>query len=117
MCGIIGIIARHAVAPGLIEGLRPIDGLKLYGPLDPAVHCGALSFNLAGRDPAEVGFLLDRDHGVLARVGLHCAPDAHRTIGTFPRGTVRLSPGCFTTFEEIDHTVAAIAAIAARPPA
>jgi cysteine desulfurase family protein len=106
-----------ALLERLIEGLRPIAGLRLYGPLDPAVHCGALSFNLIGRDPAEVGFLLDRDHGVLARVGLHCAPDAHRTIGTFPRGTVRLSPGCFTTAEEIDHAIAAVAAIATRPPA
>ncbi|HKK01176.1 MAG TPA: aminotransferase class V-fold PLP-dependent enzyme, partial [Desulfuromonadales bacterium] len=106
-----------ALLDRLIEGLRPIDGLTLYGPLDAAVHCGVLSFNLSGRDPAEVGFLLDRDHGVMARSGLHCAPEAHRTIGTFPRGTVRLSPGCFTTFEEIDHAVAAVAAIASRPPA
>jgi cysteine desulfurase / selenocysteine lyase len=48
---------------------------------------------------------------------LHCAPDAHRTIGTFPRGTVRVSPGYFTTETEIDHLLSAVAAVASRPPA
>lgn len=100
----------------LIRGLREIAGVELYGPLDPRLHGGALSFNLAGRDPAEVGFLLDRDHGIFVRVGLHCAPDAHRTIGTFPRGTVRVSPGCFTSFEEIEHLLAAVAVLTARAP-
>jgi cysteine desulfurase family protein len=101
----------------LISGLREIPEAELYGPLDSRFHGGVLSFNLTGRDPTEVGFLLDRDHDILCRVGLHCAPDAHRTIGTFPRGTVRVSPGYFTTAAEIDHLVSAVAAVASRPPA
>ena len=101
----------------LIAGLREIPEAELYGPLDPRFHGALLSFNLKGRDPAEVGFLLDRDQDVLCRTGLHCAPDAHRTIGTFPRRTVRLSPGCFTTAAQIDHLLAAVAAVASRPPA
>jgi len=100
----------------LISGLRRIPEVELYGPLAPRFHGGALSFNLAGRDPAEIGFLLDRDHDILCRVGLHCSPDAHRSIGTFPRGTVRVSPGYFTTPEEIDRLVAAVTAVASRPP-
>jgi selenocysteine lyase/cysteine desulfurase len=67
-----------------------------------------------GCDPAETAFLLDRDHGVFTRSGLHCAPDAHQTIGTFPRGTVRISPGYFSTPEEIDHAVAAVLSLAPR---
>jgi cysteine desulfurase family protein len=101
----------------LISGLREIPEVELYGPLDSRFHGGVLSFNLTGRDPAEIGFLLDRDHDILCRVGLHCAPDAHRTIGTFPRGTVRVSPGYFTTAAEIDHLVSAVSAVASRPPA
>ena len=100
----------------LIAGLKKIDGCELYGPLDTEFHGGAVSFNLAGRDPSEVGFLLDHDHQVQTRVGLHCAPDAHHTIGTFPRGTIRVSPGYFTTVEEVRHFVAAVAAIATHPP-
>ncbi len=98
----------------LIRGLAEIPGIELYGPRDPQFHGGALSFNLVGVDPAEIGFLLDHDHDIFCRVGLHCAPDAHRTIGTFPRGTVRVSPGYFTTDEEIDHLVAAVSSIATR---
>lgn len=116
--GVVAVRAREAELLGrLIDGLREIPDVELYGPLDPRFHGGALSFNLTGRDPAEIGFLLDRDHAILCRVGLHCAPDAHRTIGTFPRGTVRVSPGFFTTEAEIDHLVGAVAAVASRPPA
>jgi cysteine desulfurase / selenocysteine lyase len=100
----------------LIRGLRTISGIRLYGPLDPRFRGGALSFNLDGYDPAELGFLLDQDHGVFTRTGLHCAPDVHRTIGTFPRGTVRISPGYFNTSEEIDHAVAAVSLLASHPP-
>jgi cysteine desulfurase family protein len=101
----------------LIQGLREIPGCNIYGPLDPRFHGGALSFNMEGIDPSEVGFILDRDHDIFARVGLHCAPDAHRTIGTFPRGTVRVSPGFFTTIGEIDHLVAALSSLSSHFPA
>lgn len=103
-----------ALVAQLIEGLRPIPGMRLYGPLAPRFHGGALSFNIDGVDPAELGFLLDHQHGICCRVGLHCAPDAHRTIGTFPRGTVRVSPGYFNTSEDVDHLVSAVVAIADR---
>lgn len=99
----------------LLWGLAEIPGITVYGPGAQDLRGGVASFNLAGRDPAEVGFLLDRDHDILTRVGLHCAPDAHRTIGTFPRGTVRVSPGYFNTAEEIDQLLAGLAAIAGGP--
>ncbi len=100
----------------LLAGLRAISGVEVYGALEPHLHGGAVSFNLALRDPAEVGFLLDRDYGIICRTGLHCAPDAHRTIGTYPRGTVRVSPGYFTTAEEIDSLLTAVSALACRLP-
>lgn len=107
---------EQALLEQLIRGLGEIEGVSIYGPLDSRFHGGALSFNLAGTDPAEVGFHLDHEHDIFARVGLHCSPDAHRTIGTFPRGTVRISPGYFNTAEEIDHLITAVAALASHPP-
>jgi selenocysteine lyase/cysteine desulfurase len=60
-----------------------------------------------------LGFRLDREYGICCRVGLHCAPEAHGTIGTFPGGTVRLSPGHFNTVDDIDRTLQAIREIIA----
>jgi len=61
-----------------------------------------------------IGARLDEEFGVLARVGLHCAPAAHRTIGTFPTGTVRFSPGPFATEDQIARALAAVRTIAER---
>ena len=52
-----------------------------------------VSLNIEGKDPSEVGYALDEQYGIMTRVGLHCAPLAHRTIGTYPIGTVRFSFG------------------------
>jgi cysteine desulfurase / selenocysteine lyase len=103
---------ERALLEQLREGLRAIPGILLYGPADSALRGGALSFNLAGRDPAEIGYLLDREFAICSRIGLHCAPDAHRTIGTFPGGTVRFSPGYFNTAEHIDTVLDAVRQLA-----
>ncbi|PLX78855.1 MAG: cysteine desulfurase, partial [Desulfuromonas sp.] len=92
----------------LSDGLRSIDQVKVYGPERFEQHGGAVSFNCAELDPAEVGYRLDHEFDIMVRVGLHCAPDAHRTIGTFPRGTVRVSPGCFNTVGDIDRLLNAV---------
>ncbi len=96
----------------MLDGLGSIEGVKIYGPGDPERQTSVVSFTLQGMSPSELALALDEDYGVMARSGLHCAPSAHRTIGTFPEGTLRLSPGCFTTLEDVDHTVEAIAALA-----
>ncbi len=109
-------IGRHEknLAGRLIEGLGAVDNLTLHGPGPDEPRTSVVSFTVPGVAPSEVGFLLDEAFGVLTRVGLHCAPGAHRTIGTFPTGTVRLSPGCFTTTDDIDHVVDACAYIARK---
>lgn len=99
----------------LTAGLRAIPGVTLYGPQEMSRHGGALSFIVENLDPSTAGFRLDHEYGICCRVGLHCAPEAHRTIGSFPGGTVRLSPGYFNTPEEIEMTLAAIRNIAASP--
>jgi cysteine desulfurase family protein len=109
-------IRRHeqTLLQQLIAGLQQLPGLRLFGPLDPDRQGSVLSFTLDGRDPAAIAFYLDQDHLINARAGLHCAPDAHRTIGTFPHGTVRVSPGFFTTAEDIDLLIRALADLASR---
>jgi len=96
----------------LAEGLSVIEGLTLYGSDDPDKRVSLLSFNIEGLDPSLVSFRLDGEFDILCRSGLHCAPDAHRTMGTFPEGTVRLSPGLYNTPEEMDKTIGAIRHIA-----
>lgn len=96
----------------LIDGLESIPGLTVYGPDNYTRHGGAVSFNFDEHDPAEVGYRLDNEFDIMVRVGLHCAPDAHRTIGSFPRGTVRVSPGYFNTSNDITRLLDALKGIA-----
>jgi len=98
----------------LIEGLQEIEDVTLYGPLDSERHGGALSFNIKNVDPSMLGFRLDREYGICCRTGLHCAPEAHGSIGTLAQGTVRLSPGFFNTVEDIEETLKAIREIVAE---
>ncbi len=86
----------------LLESLSGIKGLKLYGETDPAKKTGIVSFNLEGTHPSEVAHVLDRAFDIAVRSGLHCAPSAHKAIGSFPDGTVRVSLSIFNTKEDID---------------
>ena len=97
----------------LIARLREMeeDGLKIFGTLDAASQVGVVSVDFPGLDNAEAAFQLERDYGVLTRCGLHCAPLAHRTLGTFPAGTVRFSVGPFTRFEDVDYLQAAVCGV------
>lgn len=81
--------------------LRRIPGVTVYGPKDPGLRASVLSFNLAGVDASLLAAQLDHDFDIAVRAGLHCAPQAHRTLGTLPEGTLRISPGWFSTREEI----------------
>ena len=84
-----------------LDGLKSIGGVQIYGPSDASRQISVVSFNIDGMTPSEVSFDFDEQFDIMSRPGLHCAPSAHRTIGTFPGGTVRLSFGCFNTEEEI----------------
>lgn len=95
----------------LVNGLRSIPGVTVYGPVGSSRHGGAVSFTCLNRDSSEIGFLLDQEYDIMVRVGLHCAPGAHRSIGTFPEGTIRVSPGYFTTTGQIESFVQAVADI------
>lgn len=98
----------------LIENLSEIPNLTLYHPNNLEKTAPLLSFTLKKQQVSEVGYYLSEEYGIMTRIGLHCAPAVHRTIGTFPQGTIRLSPGIFTTKKEILSTIKAIREIARR---
>jgi cysteine desulfurase/selenocysteine lyase len=101
-----------ALARALIHGLRRIDGVTVYGTLDAELQTATVSFNIAGMAPSEVGLHLDDDYTIMCRVGLHCAPTAHKTLGTFPDGTVRFGLSAFNTGEEVEAALAAVGELA-----
>jgi cysteine desulfurase / selenocysteine lyase len=89
----------------LVDGIRSLDGVTVYGPTDLVRRTSIVSFTAAGHRVSKIGLRLDEEFGILSRVGLHCAPAAHRTIGTFPEGTVRLALGLHTTREEVASVI------------
>jgi selenocysteine lyase/cysteine desulfurase len=90
-----------------------VPEILVCGPANADLRCGVISFNIAGAISSEIGLILDQTFGIMARTGLHCSPSAHRTIGTFPTGTVRFSFGWFNTQAEVDLAVKALTEIAA----
>jgi cysteine desulfurase family protein len=92
----------------LIDGLSSVPGLVYYGPASAQDRLGLVSFNLEGRDPNEVALKLDEDSGIMVRSGLHCAPQAHRLLGTGNIGAVRVSLGYFNQKEDIERLVDAL---------
>ncbi len=96
--------------PSTGSGQRP--GVTIYGGLDAELQTATVSFDIAGMAPSEVGLRLDEEYSILCRVGLHCAPAAHKTMGTFPSGTVRFGLGAFNTLQEVDDALTAVQALA-----
>lgn len=92
----------------LVAGLSTIPGVCTYGPDDASQRTAVVSFAVPGRRVSEIGLRLDQEFGILCRVGLHCAPAMHRTLGTYPEGTVRIAPGFFSTADDIRITLEAI---------
>ena len=107
-------IRRHEVAltQRLLQCLSEIPGVTVYGLSDPDHRTAIVSFTVAGKRVSEIGRRLDEEFDVLCRVGLHCAPAAHKSLRTFPEGTVRLAPGPLTTPQEIDAALAAVRQVA-----
>jgi len=107
-------ISEHerALTQRLIDGLSSIAGLRLVGTRDASRQTAVVSFAIDGQSVGEIARVLDERFGIMCRPGLHCAPRAHRTLGTLPEGTIRLSPGPFSTEHEIDQAVEAVARLA-----
>ena len=105
---------EQALTERLIEGLSGIPGVILYTAEDRTRQAPVISFNIEGFEPVDVGAILDQAFDINVRIGLHCAAAAHKTLGTFPSGTVRLSPGFLNTVEEIEATLQALEKITSQ---
>ncbi|GFZ33343.1 cysteine desulfurase [Clostridium zeae] len=87
----------------ILEILNNFKEINVYGFKDTEkMRTSTISFNILNRDPSEISFILDKQYGIVTRTGLHCAPLAHETIGTYPTGTVRVSLGYFNSLEDAE---------------
>ncbi|HZT81691.1 MAG TPA: aminotransferase class V-fold PLP-dependent enzyme [Gemmataceae bacterium] len=106
-------IREHEVAltERLWRKLEEIAGITVFGHRDGARRVGTLSFRSDALPAAELGGILDQAFDIAVRPGLHCAPYIHRSLGTFPEGTVRVSPGPFSTEADVDRLATALVEI------
>lgn len=103
------IYAREmALLQRLTDGIRALPQVRLVGPENPADKCAVAALDFPALDNAAVAARLDEEYGIMTRCGLHCAPQAHQALGTFPRGAVRCSLGHQNTEAEVDRLLAAL---------
>ena len=101
-----------ALTQRFIDGIRGIPNVRLRGQERLENRVGVLSLDFLRQDNAAVAYALEQRFGILTRCGLHCAPSAHKSLGTFPKGTVRFSLGFANTEQDVDAALAAITALA-----
>jgi len=100
-----------------LDCVQAIPRIRVYGPLDAENKVGVVSFNIAGVSPSDAGLILDQRFDIMCRIGLHCAPAAHRTIGTYPTGTIRFGWSWFTTVDDVDKSIDALELMVERQEA
>jgi cysteine desulfurase family protein len=96
----------------LIDMVDPDDRFTLYGNTDAKSRVGTVTFNVNDMDAPDIGSILDDSFEIAIRPGLHCSPYAHRRFGTFPSGSIRVSPGAFSTADEVTQLLEALDQIA-----
>lgn len=110
-------LRRHEleVTEYFLRGIQEMDPyekrIRLTGKKNTHGRCAVVSLQTPGTDPARTAYELDASYGIMTRVGLHCAPSAHRTLGTYPEGTVRFSFGPENTIKEAETALKALAEI------
>lgn len=101
-----------ALTRQFLEGLKSMDPyekrLRVVGKKDTEGRTGVVSVQTVRRELAQTAYELDVQYGIMTRVGLHCAPSAHQTLGTFPTGTIRFSFGWWNTGEEAAQALQAL---------
>ena len=92
----------------MLERLEEVPNIKIYGPKDASKRASVITINIGNMDSGEITFLLDSEYNIATRSGIHCAPLAHKTLGTLEQGAVRFSLGYFNTKEDIDKAIEAL---------
>jgi selenocysteine lyase/cysteine desulfurase len=95
----------------LLEGIAALSGVTLYGPADVQHQTATVSLNMEGFTSSDLSHVLDRRYSIMTRSGLQCAPAAHRALGTFPQGTLRISLGYTTTGDDVASVLKALTEI------
>ena len=91
-----------------LEGLQSIDGINIVGKQNIQDRTAVVSITIDGMDPANIAYELESTYHIMTRVGLHCAPRAHQTLGTYPEGTVRFSFGYANTLKDVEAALSAL---------
>ncbi len=111
--GVDALLAHEAeLTKRFLDGIRDIPRVRLCGPDRLENRVGVISLDFLEQDNAAMTFELEQRYGILVRCGLHCAPAAHRSLGTFPQGTVRFSLGYANTSADVDAALAAVRSLA-----
>jgi selenocysteine lyase/cysteine desulfurase len=92
----------------MLDGLTNIDGVEVYGTVNPQERLGLVCFNVKGADPYAVSLWLDEHAGIMVRAGLHCSPQAHRVSGTLETGALRASVGYFNTVGDVSCLIESV---------
>lgn len=103
---------EQSLVQQIIDFVAADDRYTLYGSTDAKTRVGTVTFNVNGMDAPDIGSILDDSFDIAIRPGLHCAPYAHQRFGTFPTGSIRVSPGAFTTGDEVSTLIDALDQIA-----
>jgi len=96
------------LAAAFMSEIRALDGVKVIGKEGIDGRVAVVSVDFLNADNAEIAHALDSNHGIMVRCGMHCAPVAHKTLGTYPQGTVRFSFGHFNTPDDVDYIIQSI---------
>ena len=106
----MGNIHNHelVLTQSFLEGLQSIDGINIVGKQNIQDRTAVVSITIDGMDPANIAYELESTYHIMTRVGLHCAPRAHQTLGTYPEGTVRFSFGYANTHKDVESALSAL---------
>ncbi len=99
---------EKALTERFLAGIKNLPNIKIIGHGQSCDYCSVVSVQTLNTDCALASDTLDNEYGIMTRVGLHCAPSAHKTLGTYPEGTIRFSFGYFNTEEETDAAIKAL---------
>ena len=97
-----------ALTQAFLEGLQSIDGINIVGKQNIQDRTAVVSITIDSMDPANIAYELESTYHIMTRVGLHCAPRAHQTLGTYPEGTVRFSFGYANTHKDVELALSAL---------
>ena len=100
-----------ALTERMLAGLQELEAaglIRILGRRDLENRTGVVSIQTLTKELSQAAFELDAEYGIQTRVGLHCAPSAHETLGTFPTGTIRFSFGWWNTAEQVDQALHAL---------